>query len=114
VLAVVGIYGLVSFSVERRLGELGIRRALGGTASHIVGMVLGEGAVLAATGTAIGLVVALWLTRFLSGMLYGVEPTDPLTFVGLGAGALVIATLAALLPALRATRVDPVVALRQE
>ena len=114
VLAVVGIYGLVSFSVERRLGELGIRRALGGTASHIVGMVLREGAVLAATGTAIGLVGALWLTRFLSGMLYGVEPTDPLTFVGLGAGALVIATLAALLPALRATRVDPVVALRQE
>jgi putative ABC transport system permease protein len=113
-LAVVGVYGLVSFSVERRLGELGIRRALGGTASHIVGMVLREGAVLAATGTAIGLAGALWLTRFLRGMLYGVEPTDPLTFVGLGAGALVIATLAALLPALRATRVDPVVALRQE
>jgi predicted permease len=114
VLASVGIYGLISFSVERRLGELGIRRALGGRPAAIVGLVLREGLVLAGAGVLLGLAAAFGLTRFLQGMLFGIEPTDPLTFAVLGAGVLLVALLASLAPALRAVRVDPVVVLRSD
>jgi predicted permease len=113
-LSAIGLYGLVSFSVDRRLGELGIRRALGGQATDLVSMILGEGAKLALTGLAIGLAAALGLTRFIQGMLFGVSPTDPLTFGLLGGLVLTIAAAATLLPALRAMRVDPVEALRTE
>jgi putative ABC transport system permease protein len=113
-LSAIGLYGLVSFSVDRRLGELGIRRALGGQARDLVSMILGEGAKLALTGLAIGLAAALGLTRFIQGMLFGVSPTDPLTFVLLAGLVLTIAAAATLLPALRAMRVDPVEALRAE
>ena len=113
-LAAVGIYGLISFSVQRRLGELGIRRALGGQTGDLIRMVLGEGARLAGLGVLFGLVAALFLSRFIQGMLFDVAPSDPLTFAGLAVLVLVIATAATLVPAIRATRVDPVVALRSE
>lgn len=114
VLSAVGVYGLVSFSVERRIAELGVRRALGGRASDIVAMVIREGAVLAGMGIALGVVGALLLTRFLRTMLLDVEPTDPSTFALLAIAVLVVTLLATLLPAIRAVRVDPVVALRAE
>jgi len=113
-LAAVGIYGLMSYSVEQRVSELGIRKALGGQSGDIVRMVLREGAGLAVAGVVLGIVGALLLTRFLDGMLFGVEPTDPATFALLSAAVLGVAALAALLPALRAVRIDPMVALREE
>lgn len=113
-LALVGIYGLISFSVERRVAELGIRRALGGRAGDLLGMVLKQAAGLAAAGIVLGVVGALLLSRFLRSMLFGVEPSDPWTFVGLTLAVLAVATLAAVPPALRATRIDPMVALRSE
>ncbi len=114
VLAAVGIYGLVSFSVERRVAELGIRRALGGGSAALMGMVIREGATLAGIGVALGVVIALGLSRFIRGMLYGVEPTDPLTVGALAASMLAVAMAASLVPALRAMRVDPVRVLRGE
>jgi predicted permease len=113
-LSAVGLYGLISFSVERRIGELGIRRALGGRSGDLVGMVLGEGARLAGAGLVIGLGAAWYLSRFIRSMLFEVQPTDPLTMIALGVLVLVIATLATLVPAVRAIRVDPVEALRSE
>jgi putative ABC transport system permease protein len=113
-LAAVGIYGLVSYSVEQRVAELGVRKALGGRATDIVTMVLREGLGLAAAGVALGILGALVLTRFLEGMLFGVEPTDPAIFVLLSATVLAVAALAALVPALRAARLDAVSALRRE
>jgi len=113
-LAAVGIYGLVSFSVEQRVGELGVRRALGGRSGDILAMVLREGAALALMGIVLGLAGAALLTRFLKGMLFGVEPTDPGTFAVLSVTVLVVAVVAALLPAVRAVRVDPAVALRSD
>ena len=113
-LATIGIYGLISYSVEQRTGELGIRRALGGRSGDLLGMVLREGAVLACAGVVLGLIAAMALTRFIQGMLFGIEPVDPITFALLGVGVLVVAALAALLPAVRAMRIDPMVALRNE
>jgi len=113
-LAMVGVYAMISFSVEQRSGELGVRRALGGQPADLLGMVLREGAVLAGTGVALGLLVASGLTRFIRGMLFGVEPLDPVTFGLLALAVLIVAAVAALVPALRATRIDPMVALRTE
>jgi putative ABC transport system permease protein len=113
-LAAVGIYGLVSYSVEQRVAELGIRKALGGRSADLVGMVLREGAGLAVAGVLLGVVGALLLTRFLDGMLFGVEPTDPGTFLLLSGAVLAVAVAAALLPALRAARLDPATALRRD
>lgn len=113
-LAAVGIYGLVSFSIEQRTGELGIRRALGGRPGDILGLVLRQGAGLAGAGIVLGIAVAMLLTRFLQGMLFAVEPTDPLVFGLLAAAVLVVALAAVLVPARRAVRVDPMVALRNE
>ena len=114
VLASIGIYGVMSYSVTQRSRELGIRMALGAARSRVLGLVVGQGMTLAAVGIVIGLVAAFALTRFLSNLLFSVGATDPGTFLLVSAVLVAVALLATLIPALRATRVDPVVALRDE
>lgn len=114
VLASIGIYGVMSYSVTQRTRELGVRMALGAARHRVLGLVVGQGMVLAGAGVAIGLVGAFALTRFLSSQLFGIGATDPMTFGLVSALLIGIALLATLVPALRATRVDPVVALRDE
>jgi predicted permease len=113
-LAAIGVYGIISYGVTQRTQEIGIRLALGAQGHEVLGMIVRHGAVLAGVGLAVGLVTALALTRLLSTLLFQVSPTDPPTFA-IGAVLLaMVALLAALLPAMRASRVDPVIALRYE
>jgi putative ABC transport system permease protein len=114
VLAAVGIYGVLSYAVARRTGEVGLRMALGATRRDVLGLVVGEGLRLTGAGIAIGLLAALGLTRILSALLFEVSPTDPLTFAAVAVVLGAVAILASYLPAQRATRVDPLVALRYE
>lgn len=114
VLACVGIYGVISYSVAQRTREIGVRVALGASRFNIFGMIMGQGARLAALGIAIGIAAALGVTRMMSSFLYDVRPTDPATFVAVCVILLGVATLACYLPARRATRVDPLVALRHD
>ena len=114
VLAVVGVYGVVSYSVAQRTREIGIRVALGAARGRIRGMVLRQGLRATAIGVGIGLALALAVTRVMGALLYGVSPTDPLTFGLVTAVLGATAMVACLVPALRATRVDPIVALRCE
>lgn len=109
-----GIYGVLAYLVTQRRREIGVRLALGAQGRDVLRLVVGRGLVLAVVGVAIGLVGALALTRFMQGVLYGVEATDPLTFVAVAVGLLGIAILASWLPARRAASVDPAVALRYE
>jgi len=114
VLCAAGVYGLVSYTTERSIRELGIRVALGAQPRDISWMVLGKSLVLAAVGSTIGLAVALGLTRLIASLLYGVAPTDPLTFTGVALLATSVSAAASYLPTRRALRVDPLVVLRYE
>jgi putative ABC transport system permease protein len=113
-LVVTGIYGVISYSVGRETHDIGVRVALGAKRKDILRLVLGKVTAMAGLGVGIGLVGAAGLTRFLGDMLYGVKPMDPLTFLSVAALLLTIALVACYLPALRATKVDPMVALRYE
>ena len=113
-LASIGIYGVLAYSVTQRARELGIRMALGAARGRVLGLVIGQGMALAALGIVIGLAASFALTRLLAAQLYAVKPTDPATFVTVSLALAGIALAATLMPALRATKVDPVVALREE
>ena len=114
VIAALGLYGVTSYTVNRRVTEIGIRRALGAQRAHVLGLVLGQSLTLTGVGIGIGLAVAAAMTRALRGLLFGLTPLDPAIFIGVAALFAIVATLAALFPAHRATRVDPLVALRNE
>jgi putative ABC transport system permease protein len=113
-LAAIGIFGVISFSVSRRTLEIGVRMALGATPASIRHMVLGESAKLVLFGLAAGIPAALILTHFLSALLFGITPTDPLTFISVALLLMLVALAAAYLPARRAIRIDPMAALRCE
>jgi putative ABC transport system permease protein len=114
VLAAVGIYGVIAYSVTQRTQEIGIRMALGARRSHVLAMVMRQSVMLALTGIAIGAAGAFVLTRLMSDLLFEVKPFDPITFAAVSTALAAIAMLAAFVPGRRATRVDPVVALRAE
>jgi putative ABC transport system permease protein len=113
-LAAVGIYGVISYVVTQRTNEIGIRMALGADRGNVLWMIMRQGLALAGIGVGTGVVVTYWLTGLLGTFLYGVKKHDPLTFIVVSTLMGMTATAACLIPALRATRVDPMVALRYE
>jgi predicted permease len=113
-LAAIGVYGVIAFLVSQSTRELGIRIALGATPREIVKSVVGQGIRVAAAGVLIGTIGALAITRSISTMLYGIRPTDPVTFVSIAGGLAAVAVLASYLPARRAARIDPTISLRSE
>jgi putative ABC transport system permease protein len=114
ILAMVGLYGVIAYSVSQRTAEIGLRVAIGAQRSDVVRLVVGEGARLAITGIAVGLAGAFWTSRLIAAFLYGVTTTDAGTFSGSAIALLLAALLAAYLPARRAARIDPMIALRTE
>jgi predicted permease len=114
VLAAVGIYGLLSFAVDRQTQAIGVRMALGATATNVLSLVVTQGMKLAVAGLAAGALASLWLTQLMRSLLFHISPSDPLTFAGVTLLLLVVAAAASYIPARRAARVDPVVALRYE
>ena len=114
ILAAMGLYGVLSYAVSLRVREIGIRMALGARHRTIRLLVIMEGTTLVGVGLAIGFLLALGVTRFMEGLLFGVSPTDPTTFAGIGVLLLTVAIAASSGPAFRATRTDPVEALRHE
>jgi putative ABC transport system permease protein len=114
VLAIVGIYGVMSYSVTQRTHEIGIRMAIGARPVDVFKMILGNGMKLALIGVAIGLVGAFWLTRFMATMLFGVEPRDAMTFASIPVLLITVALLACYLPGRKATKVEPTISLRYE
>jgi ABC-type antimicrobial peptide transport system permease subunit len=114
ILAAIGIYGVMSFLVTQGTGDIAIRMALGARRASILALVFQQGMRLALLGIFVGLVGAVGLTRMMSSLLFGVKPTDPLTFFSVFALLLFVALAACLFPASRAMRIDPMVALRAE
>jgi putative ABC transport system permease protein len=112
ILAAIGIYGVMAYSVVQRTQEIGIRMALGARAIDVWKMVLRQGVILTAVGMLCGLLFALGLSRIVASLLYGVSATDPLTFLLISLLLAAVALLASFLPARRATKVDPVMAIR--
>jgi len=113
-LAVIGIYGVIAYSVAQRTQEVGIRMALGAQRGDILWLVVGQGLVLTLAGVGLGMIGALALTGVMKGLLFGVSATDPGTFVGVALLFVAVALLASYLPARRAARIDPMTALRVE
>jgi ABC-type antimicrobial peptide transport system permease subunit len=114
VLACIGLYGLLSYEVSRRTREIGIRIALGAQRGGVLRLVVGQGIVLAITGAMVGIAVALGVTRYLKSMLYNIHANDPATIAGVTILLTLVAVAACYIPARRAMRVDPMVALRYE
>jgi putative ABC transport system permease protein len=114
ILAGVGIYGVMSFLVAQRTHEIGVRLALGATSRDVLKLAVGQGLGLTLVGVAVGLIGAYALTRTLASMLFGVRPTDPVTFMGVTALLVGVALLACYIPARRATKVNPITVLRCE
>ena len=114
ILAAVGIYGVISYSAFSRTHEIGVRMSLGASRADVLLLIIRQGLSLAATGSAVGLVGALLVSRLMAGLLYGVKPTDPVTFTAVAVGLGLVAMLACYIPARRAMRIDPMRALRCE
>jgi ABC-type antimicrobial peptide transport system permease subunit len=113
-LGAVGLYGVLAYLVSSRQREIGVRIALGASRRAVLGMVVRRGLAMAATGTVIGIAVAVLLTRYLRDVLFGVTPTDPLTYGVVALAMLVVAALASTVPARRAATVDPAIAFRSD
>jgi ABC-type antimicrobial peptide transport system permease subunit len=114
VLSAIGIYGIMAYTVSRRTSEIGLRMALGAPANLVLRRILREALSMTMIGILIGVAIALWLSRFIAAMLYGLKAADPITLVGAGLILTCISLLAAFAPARRASRIDPIRALRHE
>ena len=114
VLAGIGVYGSINYSTRQRTHEIGLRMALGAQSGDVLRLIVGHGLALSLTGIGIGLIASFALTRLMKGLLFGVSATDPITFVAISLLLTAIGLLASWIPARRATRVDPLVALRYD